>query len=158
MDLVVSRAIEVVANHTDTFLWSSYQAAITEEINGLGSRLVFPRYATGRIRVSEQEARFLFAKALENSSLRYSVETPTIELYQQRGLEPSRASLDLTVRDEYGQPLVNCEFKSGGTSLKRKDSMAISKDLEKLVQDPGNGLWFISYVAPTTQRSPVCSA
>jgi hypothetical protein len=45
---------------------------------GKKSRLIFPKYRLDGIRVSEQEARFVFTRELENQTeYYYSVETPT---------------------------------------------------------------------------------
>lgn len=141
MHTSVSEALFKVAQATDLMLWNAFRAAERNEPLAAGVRLLFPHYEKG-VRVSEQEARFTFARALEDSSFLYSVETPTVELYRQKGATDSRASFDLTVLDTSARALANCEFKCGGASLLRKNRMHIAKDLEKLLRDPGHGLWF----------------
>jgi hypothetical protein len=50
------------------------------------SKLIFPQYYVGEhkyiVRISEQEARFLFVKQLETHSFYYAVEAPTKQAYQ----------------------------------------------------------------------------
>jgi len=123
-------------------LWAAYQAARHGSVADPAPCLVFPG-TRRKPRVSEQEARFFFVRAVEDMSLRYSVETPTTRaVYKQRGSKPSRASFDVTLRDGQGSPLTHGEFKSGGFGPKLKDKRVISKDVEKLLRDPGDGFWF----------------
>jgi hypothetical protein len=142
MDKTISMTIEKVATKADSLLWEAFDAARNDAIPSSGIRMIFPRYADGTIRVSEQEARFFFVHALEESPFLYSVETPTEKLYKQSGADASRASFDITVRDHGARPIANCEFKFGGISPNRKERKLVAKDLEKLLRDPGDGLWF----------------
>lgn len=142
MEIDRNAAIESVTRRTDSLLWSAYEAAVHGTIPPSGRRLVFPRRETGALRVSEQEARFFFVHALEESSFVYSVETPTKKLYQQKGIGYSRAAFDATVADGEGRNVRNVEFKFGGISPERKNRTTVAKDMEKLLRDPGDGLWF----------------
>ena len=54
----------------------------------------------------------------------------------------TRASFDLSLYHPSGDDLLNVEFKSGGVSLKAKSKSRIWKDIEKLIKDPGDGMWF----------------
>ncbi|MDR0834706.1 MAG: hypothetical protein LBN93_11090 [Candidatus Symbiothrix sp.] len=55
------------------------------------SRLIFPVKGNHETRISEQEARFLFVKQIENQpDFYYSVETPTSERYRFTGVPEPR--------------------------------------------------------------------
>jgi hypothetical protein len=138
----VADALAKLLERTDGLLWDAFAAADRGALPSAGSRMVFPRYSSGSIRASEQEARFFFVRALEESAFFYSVEMPTVKLYKQSGASPSRASFDVTVLHDATRPVANCEFKFGGVSPERKDRTSIAKDLEKLLRDPGDGVWF----------------
>lgn len=102
-------------------------------------RLIFPHYRDGRRRVSEQESKVLIAQWLERRGLHYSVETPTAGLYQQTGLNPLSARIDVTV---YGSNapadrVLNIELKAG-----TPPDLSFSKDIEKLLVEATPGLWF----------------
>ena len=101
--------------------------------------LQFPDYRNGSLRVSEQEARFLFSAILErDKEFRYSVETPTKELYSFSGEGKMSAQTDVTIWDMNGtSKLFNVEFKS-----KNPADKGISKDIEKLVREHFPGIWF----------------
>ncbi|MCX8118377.1 MAG: hypothetical protein N3G78_10635 [Desulfobacterota bacterium] len=142
IDTSLFKNLEKLAKQTDLLLWNAYDSAVRKTYNKVKSRLVFPTFANGKIRVSEQEARFFFIRALEDSPFLYSVETPTLRRYHQSGKSSSRASFDVTIRDYKTNSLLNCEFKFGGISPRRKSSKSVAKDLEKLLRDPGDGLWF----------------
>lgn len=107
----------------------------------LKSHLVF-LHRGGRLRVSEQEARFAFVEALCQGPLHYSVETPTRKRYGFSSDRKRAAQTDLTVRDEKMEPLCNVEFKSKGVSRGADARASIAKDMEKLVREPVPGLWF----------------
>jgi hypothetical protein len=141
LDAEVCDEIERLAARTDGFLWSAAEVT-SNALPSSGKRLIFPVLHSGRLRVSEQEARFYFVQALEESPFVYSIESPTEKLYRQKGNAPSKAAFDTTVKDVEGRCVVNCEFKCGGISVNRLNRMSVAKDLEKLLRDPGDGLWF----------------
>lgn len=89
-----------------------------------GSRIVFPNKRSGKIRVSEQELRFVFVEQLNKYcdamswDIRYSVETPTDKPYNfsknLSGESPDgrSAMFDLTVYDIDLRPICRIEFKA----------------------------------------------
>jgi hypothetical protein len=105
--------------------------------------MIFPE-KKGKPRVSEQEARFAFVSILEKEKILYSVETPTVEKYNFSGETGSKrsASTDLTIFDENINKMMNIEFKSHGISMKSKTQHKIEKDIEKLLREDVDGLWF----------------
>ena len=122
----------------DIELWNAYHQR--QNITG---RLVFPRYRNGEIRASEQEARFVFIEVMcRETAFRYSVETPTSNLYKFTGRTKESARTDMTLFDAQGSPICNIEFKSKGISLDAKEKSKIGKDLQKLIREPLQGLWF----------------
>ena len=95
------------------------------------SRLVFPCYKNGEIRISEQELRFIFVETFneycdEKLNWFYSVETPTEDKYKftengknldkpKRG-EGQSANFDLTISNDKGELLALIEFKANNAS------------------------------------------
>jgi len=101
--------------------------------------LILPTTRDGGIRVSEQESRMLLSHWLERNGVPHSVETPTVETYQQTGQVPLSARMDLTVYHSR-QPddrALNVELKKG-----TPDDEAFRKDMEKLFRERTDGLWF----------------
>lgn len=118
--------------------------------NGL-TRLVFPSYANGDTRISEQELRFAFVEAFNNSkevedhNLFYSIETPTIRRYKgfakgkpeviQKGKNDGRsAAFDLVIFDKNLKRVCLIEFKARTASENNH-----KKDLLKLKTE-GEGI------------------
>jgi hypothetical protein len=121
------------------------------------SRLIFPQYWTrgnpGSERVSEQEARFLFVKELEDGAgshqYYYSVETPTKKAYQfsKNGVpilpvisdEGQSANIDVCLYNKMNGGTFErrhlIEFKFGNP-----DKHDFSKDFLKLLCDDDDGL------------------
>lgn len=135
--------ISSACRRADSLLWDAYVRSDEKSQTGISGegRLVFPRYRDGRLRVSEQEARFAFVEALCQGPFRYSVETPTDKLYQFTGNTPLSAQTDLAVHDASGRRRIcNVEFKEGRISKSRISS--IYKDVEKLLRERRWGLWF----------------
>lgn len=125
-------------------------------------KLIFPRKRDSTIRVSEQEARFCFASIIEEETdYRYSTETPTNKKYL-RKKNDDQDSIETPTEDENSQngtggrsaqsdmsiwrnndtkklcnKLYNIEFKAHNA---RKES--IDKDIEKLVKEGIEGIWF----------------
>jgi hypothetical protein len=93
--------IDRICQATDDRLWSAYRRSIGERAESLyDSGLIFPFYSgrrAGAIRVSEQEARFVFTESLATTPYFYSVETPTRECYKLTGSKPMSAQTDLTI-------------------------------------------------------------
>jgi hypothetical protein len=139
-------AVRELCWSADDCLWDAYDRSIFDDGRARNlCRLIFPRYSDqrgGKLRVSEQEARFAFAEALSATQFEYSVETPTVEGYQLTGSKPLSAQTDLTVYEPHGDALLNAEFKSKGVSPAAKSSFPIAKDVQKLLREPVTGLWF----------------
>ena len=137
-----------VARSVDTLLWHTYHACLEHDTKRLPSALYFVNRSESRkgvpqLRVSEQEARFAFVRELENNCrLLYAVERPTERLYCQSGESSTKASFDLGIFDQSGELAANVEFKAGGISDRARSTARISKDLEKLLLDPGPAVWF----------------
>ena len=76
---------------------------------------------------------------LEREGVPHSVETPTVESYQQQGQSPLSARIDVTVyrSREPDDRILNVELKKGTA-----DDEAFRKDFEKLLRERTNGLWF----------------
>ena len=115
------------------------------------TRLVFPSYANGDTRVSEQELRFAFVEAFNNSkdvkdnNLFYSIETPTRRRYKgfakgkpeviPEGKDDGRsAAFDLVIFDENLKRVCLIEFKARTASDNNH-----KKDLLKLKTE-GDGI------------------
>lgn len=115
------------------------------------TRLVFPSYANGDTRISEQELRFAFVEAFNKSkgvkehNLFYSIETPTRRRYKgfakgkpevvQEGQDDGRsAAFDLVVFDDKLNRICLIEFKAKTASESNH-----KKDLLKLKTE-GDGV------------------
>ena len=109
-------------------------------MEGLSPRLILPQKRSGEIRISEQESRVLYCGTLNTLNYFYSIETPTEELYQQKGKTPVSASSDLSIylnrRDKF-EKVVNVEFKAHNPQKEH-----IRKDIEKLIKEEITGNWF----------------
>ena len=100
--------------------------------------LIFPPKRDFSIRISEQEAKQLFAHHLTlDKRFLFSVETPTIETYQQKGTTPISARVDLTLYHADRKPAVHVELKAHNCTVE-----AIRKDVEKLLRENIDGMWF----------------
>lgn len=101
--------------------------------------LIFPTTRDGAPRVSEQESKILLSRWLEREDVPHSVETPTVESYQQKGRTPLSGRIDVTVYGsrEPDDRIVNVELKKGPA-----DEEAFRKDFEKLLREGTDGLWF----------------
>ena len=101
--------------------------------------LIFPEYRDKRIRISEQESKILFANIIEQSRWFYSIETPTVQTYVQSGTTPLSARTDMSLYENSSRSskAVNIELKAHNPS---KESFR--KDLEKLLREDLDGLWF----------------
>lgn len=146
MNSAVYDSVKALCNSTDGKLWFAYRKAIG--VSGqeeLDSRLIFPEYTgkhKGKIRVSEQEARFAFSESLAGTKYYYSVETPTEADYQLTGSKPMSAQTDLTLYDRNIIPILNVEFKSKGFSTSAQNLFVIEKDVQKLLREAVPGMWF----------------
>ena len=113
-----------------------------EESFKKNTHLIFPATAAGKIRVSEQEARFLLTQQLEQYEIYYSVETPTRQRYQFKGTHGDRsASTDVTLfersPDNGFTRKIQVELKAHNVQLEN-----ITKDFEKLLKEEECGLFF----------------
>jgi hypothetical protein len=100
---------------------------------------IWPAKRDDSTRVSEQESKILITQWLERNGVFYSIETPTREMYTQKGNAALSARIDVTVygsRDPVDR-ILNLELKAGTATLE-----AFRKDLEKLLRESVPGLWF----------------
>lgn len=120
------------------------------------SKLIFPNYRAKdeqdmKRRVSEQESRFAFAHAVEESNLdcAYTIETPTdhkysfgekLKIHTEEDSDGQSAMLDMSLfnkeNDKYSQK-INIEFKAHNPEAK-----SITKDILKLMIEEQDGLFF----------------
>ena len=140
----MNESLKAIIKQTDMLLWNSYHASLNSQYDALNTRLIFPKSAPKSIRVSEQEARFIFSNQLNNSTFLFSVETLTQQGYQQKGNKKSGARTDLTIYSETGKRILNVEFKAVTISTRatKKTKFPISKDIQKMLHEENNGLWF----------------
>jgi len=107
---------------------------------GLSPRLIFPvKRMSGKIRISEQEARILYCNILNNLNYFYSIETPTDKKYQQTGKTPLSARSDISIYRYINggfKKKANVEFKA------LNPTNTIGKDIEKLIKENIEGNWF----------------
>lgn len=106
------------------------------------TRIIFPKKRDGSVRVSEQEMRFAFVEAFNETyadyseNLYYAVEVPTKDLYDFRTTPPQigkgqSAMFDLVLYDDNG-PRVFIEFKGNNPSAKHynKDFCKLENEIE----------------------------
>ena len=108
--------------------------------SGLSPRLILPKRRSQDLRISEQEARFLYVGLLNTLNYFYSVETPTEQTYIQKGTKPQSGASDLSLYIQSGEQMkkvMNVEFKAHNSALKD-----IYKDIEKIVYENISGNWF----------------
>ncbi len=81
MEGIEKQEFEIIINETFEELDN-----ICRNKNERDSRLIFPTYKSGKIRICEQELRFLFIERLKpflnNHNYYYSIETPTSDCYR----------------------------------------------------------------------------
>jgi hypothetical protein len=129
----------------DSNLWGSFNRAIDMARQTAISHQVFPTYSEksgGAIRMSEQEACFAFVEAIIASNYLFSAETPTKKLYQFSGKSEESARTDLSLYNTTLENVLGIEFKSKGVSLSTSSHPKITKDIQKLLREPCDGLWF----------------
>ena len=67
----------------------------------------------GSLRISEQEAKLIFVQHLTvDGKYYFSVETPTVETYQQKGNTPMSARVDLTLVNADCRRVAHIELKA----------------------------------------------
>ena len=125
--------VRAMAVSVATSLWAVYHR------RAAAPSLILPTTRDGAIRVSEQESRMLLSHWLERKGFPHSLETPTVETYQQTGQFPLSARMDLTVYHsrQSDDRALNMELKKGTPG-----DEAFRKDVEKLLRERIDGLWF----------------
>ncbi len=146
MELKVVNIIEIIKD-TDRDIIECYRNSKSGSYAASKKYLIFPPYRNNKIRVSEQEARFLFVNNLEKNQVYYSVENPTENAHNfssKIGNSRSAESDVMIWEIKKGKPSkqLNVEFKAKGVSDKRKDTKFILKDFKKILSEPCGGLWF----------------
>ena len=93
------------------------------------SKLRFSKKRNEQLRISEQELRFLFVEKMARSTnLKYSIEAPTLDIYNFSGSGNKRSgNIDLVIYNEEGQRAAIIEFKALNPS-----KTCFSKDFAKL--------------------------
>lgn len=154
----LQKHIENIINETFVIIDKLYKLN-QENCNGKfdseSSRLVFPKYRNkDKIRVSEQELRFLFVERFNNYctdnnlNLFYSIETPSEESYDFRATpkkhcnanEGESAQFDMVIYDESKERVCLIEFKNNSN-----DAGEHEKDFLKLsFEGKGKLCYFIS--------------
>ncbi len=137
-------------------VYATQQESVTEAITSNSvtdqdSRIIFPKYSRnnktngGKIRISEQELRFIFVEQIKN--LYYSIETPTYYTYKSARdkQEPNiggsmSGKIDLTLYSEPNpdKPIAFIEFKYGSLSkndTEKKLNRELKYDFIKLVAE-----------------------
>lgn len=111
--------------------------------------IVFPARRPGAmpgvgsgVRISEAEARTLFAVGLTRRGIPFAIEVPTMQQYCFKGTKPRSARIDLvyaSMKSSSNQlrRLRGVEFKAHNPSAE-----SIRKDVEKLLREGHDGLWF----------------
>ncbi len=122
------------------------------------SRIIFPKKRNKPVRISEQELRFIFVEQLNKEisngwNVFYSVETPTIDTYRFKDIEPQidhngqSASFDLVIHDKDYKRIALIEFKANNA-----DEHEHKKDFVKLsnpVESKGIDTFFVEIVNGT---------
>ena len=112
--------------------------------------LIFPskrpaaEETTSVVRVSEAEARLLFALALNRRSLPFAIEVPTTKRYSFKGTTPMSARIDLVAYSHSSSAPGNALIRNLAVEFKAHNppQESIRKDLEKLIREGHDGLWF----------------
>ena len=115
------------------------------------NKLVYPIKRCKTIRISEQEARFLFVKHVEDSTeYFYSIEAPTKGKYSFTGTNQRSGSVDVCLYDEMLNRKHLIEFKAlnGGID-------SISKDFEKLFNDEEDLNNFFIHILKNTNSGTI---
>ena len=102
-----------------------------------------PGHDSPPVRISEAEARLLFALSLDKRRIPFAVEAPTREVYSFKGSTPMSGRIDLLC-------YAASEADSGvlernlGIEFKAHNPVqgSIRKDVEKLIREGHDGLWF----------------
>jgi len=118
------------------------------------SNLIFPKYRNnGGKRVSEQEAKLLFVKQIENNgTFLYSVETPTEDSYSFSGENPRSGCIDMCLHEKNGSRIHLIEFKA-----KTPKQSSYSKDFEKLLCDTKNLTNYFIHILEDTDNGTIPS-
>ena len=126
------------------------------------SRIIFPRKRTELVRISEQELRFIFVEQLnkeihEGWDVYYSVETPTLDKYKFKDVDPcvasngQSASFDLVIHDKAYHRIALVEFKANNADQHehKKDFVKLDNPME------GDGIerFFIEIVKGTDSET-----
>lgn len=150
IEKIIKETFDIIDN-----LYKENQEIGNGEFNSGSSRLVFPKYRNNdKIRLSEQELRFLFVERFnkycteKKLNLFYSIETPSEESYD-FGATPKKhcsanegksAQFDMVIYNESKERVCLIEFKNNSNNAGKHE-----KDFLKLsVEGKGRLCYFIS--------------
>jgi len=138
MEANLKRGLIALNEEVAKRLWIMWEM-VQEETDG--SKLIFPQKRDPKypIRISEQESKIIFCQLLERSPWHYSVETPTVQTYQQtgKGYQSARTDISLYRTSSLDTKIVNIELKAHNPPPEH-----FRKDFEKLIRDGLDGVWF----------------
>lgn len=151
---IIDEVKEEIKKVYATQIKSTANAIATKNATGKNSHILFPKYSEnnktkkGKIRISEQELRFIFVEQItKNTNLYCSVETPTHFTYKSARdkQEPSiggsmSGKIDLTLYEtpDPDKPIAFIEFKFGNLSKNDKENglnQELKYDFIKLVAE-----------------------
>lgn len=150
MDYLIDRTFDVLRE-----VYNNQCEGKGEFSSNCDSRIVFPQYREdGKIRVSEQELRFVFVeqfnKIAKENKLYYSVETPTKYTYRFSGKNApcfdkngQSGEFDMVIHNEQGERICLIEFKANFPAVS-----GYEKDFLKLETESDSGCpaYFIQLV------------
>lgn len=135
---IIIDSIEI-SKKTSNSLWEISNSF--ESPTKTSPKIIFPKIRnTNKIRICEQEARFVYSDILNQYDYFFSVETPTEELYGFSSNGKRSASTDLTLyilKEDKFKKIMNVEFKAHNPHYNH-----IEKDIQKLVFENIHGFWF----------------
>jgi hypothetical protein len=124
---------ELITNSLRNLLQIGKEGSMSKQTE---SSLIFPLKGKGSApRVSEQEARFLFVRELEQERIPYSIETPTKQTYRFEGCKTNR--VDVPTIDLHQGTRANidvCVFELSKGKYKRKNLIEFKHNSRKQIE------------------------
>lgn len=117
------------------------------------NKLIYPTKRCDTIRISEQEARFLFVRHVDLSTeYFYSIEAPTTNMYCFKGASARSGNVDVCLYDEKLKRKHLIEFKALNPI-----QASFSKDFEKLLCDEDNLNNYFVHILKNTDKGTLPS-